>query len=182
MNPWGLWDLDPLGNHKHLCASRTGVYIGFRGALNLVDPSDSLYNLYLYILHTYIIHTLYVLCMCVYIHTHVQGTKSSLECKQMHAGMNTQKPTKQGGNDTTILSHIPTSSAIFWNDRQKGRPRWICMPVMEQKHWTLLFTCQSVKLCTKELHCFSLNCVAVYNWRYNTDCGNIQLSATMHYS
>ena len=44
MNPWGLWDLDPLGNHKHPCASRTGVYIGFRGALN---PVDSSYNLYL---------------------------------------------------------------------------------------------------------------------------------------
>ena len=47
MNPWGLWDLDPLGNHKHPCASRAGVYIGFRGALNPVDPSDSSYNLYL---------------------------------------------------------------------------------------------------------------------------------------
>ena len=48
MNPRGLWDLDPLGNHEHPCASRTVVYIGFHGALNPVDPSDSSYNLYLY--------------------------------------------------------------------------------------------------------------------------------------
>ena len=46
MNPHGLRDLDPLGNHKHPCASRAGVYIGFRRALNPVDPSDSSYNLY----------------------------------------------------------------------------------------------------------------------------------------
>jgi len=49
MNPRGLRDLDPLGNHKHPCASREGVYIGFCRALNLVDPSDSSYNLYIYI-------------------------------------------------------------------------------------------------------------------------------------
>ena len=49
MNPRGLWDLEPLGNHKHLCASHTGVYIGFHRALNLVNPSDSSYNLYIYI-------------------------------------------------------------------------------------------------------------------------------------
>ena len=48
MNLRGLRDLDPLGNHKHPCTSRTGVYIGFRGALSPVDPSDSSYNLYLY--------------------------------------------------------------------------------------------------------------------------------------
>ena len=30
MNPRGLRDLDPLGNHEHPCASRAGVYIGFR--------------------------------------------------------------------------------------------------------------------------------------------------------
>ena len=47
MNPRGLRDLDPLGNHKHPCASRAGVYIGFRGHLNPVDPSVSSYNLYL---------------------------------------------------------------------------------------------------------------------------------------
>ena len=39
----------PLGNHKHPCASRADVYIGFRGYLNPVDPSDSSYNLYIYI-------------------------------------------------------------------------------------------------------------------------------------
>ena len=49
MNPRGLRDLDPLGNHKHSCASRAGVYIGFRGHLNPVDPSVSSYNLYLYL-------------------------------------------------------------------------------------------------------------------------------------
>ena len=38
MNPQGLQDLEPLGNHKHPCASRAGVYIGFCGALNPVDP------------------------------------------------------------------------------------------------------------------------------------------------
>ena len=43
----GLRDLDLLGNHKHPCASRAGVYIGFRGYLNPVDPSVSSYNLYL---------------------------------------------------------------------------------------------------------------------------------------
>ena len=48
MNPQGLWDLDPLGNHKHLCALCAGVYIGFRGDLNPVDPSVSSYNLYIY--------------------------------------------------------------------------------------------------------------------------------------
>ena len=47
MNPWGLRDLDPLGNHKHLCALRAGVYIGFQGHLNPVDPLVSSYNLYL---------------------------------------------------------------------------------------------------------------------------------------
>ena len=47
MNPRGLRDLDPLGNHKHPCASRVGVYIGFRGHLNPVDLSVSSYNLYL---------------------------------------------------------------------------------------------------------------------------------------
>ena len=52
MNPRGLRDLDPLGNHKHPCASRAGVYIGFCGALNPVDPSDSSYNLYFEHNHT----------------------------------------------------------------------------------------------------------------------------------
>ena len=47
MNPQGLRDLDPLGNHKHPCASGAGVYIGFRGHLNHVDPSVSSYNLYI---------------------------------------------------------------------------------------------------------------------------------------
>ena len=45
----GLRDLDPLGNHKHPCTSRVGVYIGFRGALNLIDLSISSYNLYLHV-------------------------------------------------------------------------------------------------------------------------------------
>ena len=49
MKPSGLRDLDPLGNHKHPCASRVGVSIGFREALNPVDPSVSLYNLYLHL-------------------------------------------------------------------------------------------------------------------------------------
>ena len=35
--PSGLRDLDPFGNHKHPCASHTGVYIGFRGHLNPVN-------------------------------------------------------------------------------------------------------------------------------------------------
>ena len=41
MNPRGLRDLDSLGNHKHPCASRAGIYIGFRGHLDPVDPSVS---------------------------------------------------------------------------------------------------------------------------------------------
>ena len=45
----GLRDLDPLGNHKHPCTSHVGVYIGFCGALNPIDPSTSSYNLYLHV-------------------------------------------------------------------------------------------------------------------------------------
>ena len=32
-----------IGNHKHPCTSRAGVYIGFCGHLNPVDPSVSSY-------------------------------------------------------------------------------------------------------------------------------------------
>ena len=44
MKPSGLRDIDPLRNHKYPCASHMGVYIGFHGAINLVDPLVSLYN------------------------------------------------------------------------------------------------------------------------------------------
>ena len=45
----GLQDLDPLGNHKHPCTLHPGVYTGFHGALNPIDPSISSYNLYLHV-------------------------------------------------------------------------------------------------------------------------------------